>query len=55
MAGTQHTLKHRHYQRLVEQVDALDVRLKALRQQQERIKKQQKQVKLQKARRDLLS
>ena len=39
----------------MERVDALDVRLKVLRQQQDRIKRQKKQIKLQKARQALAS
>ena len=49
MAGAQHPLKHARRNQLVERVDALDVRLKALRQQQDRIKQQRKQIQLQKA------
>ena len=40
---------------LLERVNALDARLKSLRQQQDRIKRQKKQIKLQKAKQALVS
>ena len=40
---------------LLERVNALDARLKSLRQQQDRIKRQKKQIKLQKAKQVLVS
>ena len=40
---------------LLERVNALDTRHKAMRQQQDRIKRQKKQIKLQKARQALAS
>jgi len=53
VAKAQCSLKTSRNKPLMERVDALDVRLKALRQQQDRIKRQKKQIKLQKARQAL--
>jgi len=55
MAGVQYSMKQSRRITLLERVDALDARLKSLRQQQDRIKRQKKQIKLQKARQALAS
>jgi len=44
MAGVQYSMKQSRRITLLERVDALDARLKSLRQQQDRIKRQKKQI-----------